>query len=110
MVGPAKGYRELIADPTAQRARLRKSQVMSVRRPASAQQAWLRGHELQVRSIAVAARFAQCERAFVDVPGNGIVHPLCSERRGGSRLNISPSQYRRSGGHMPARPPILGCS
>jgi hypothetical protein len=33
-------------------------------------------HELQVRTIAVAARFAQCKNAFVDMPCNGIIHTL----------------------------------
>ena len=108
MVGAAERNRELVADPAAQGSRLHEPQMMSVRRSPSAQQARLRRHELQVRTIAVAARFAQGEGAFVDMPGNGIVHPLCSQCSGGSRLNLNPSRYRRSGGHMPARPPLAG--
>jgi hypothetical protein len=76
MVGAAERNRELVADPAAQRPRLRKSQVMGVRWPASAQEARLRGYELEVRTITIAARFAQREDALIDVPGNGIVHTL----------------------------------
>ena len=36
MVGAAEGNRELVADPAAQRPWLRKSEMMSVRGPASA--------------------------------------------------------------------------
>jgi hypothetical protein len=61
MVRTAERDRKLVADPAAQRSRLRESQVMSVRWPPSAQQARLRGYELEVRAIAVAARFAQRE-------------------------------------------------
>ncbi len=46
MVSAAQGYRELVADPAAQCARLGKSQMMGVRRLASAQEAWLGGYEL----------------------------------------------------------------
>src|SRR5208337_2421382 len=74
MVGAAEGYRELVADPAAQCARLRKSQMMGVRRPASAHEARLRCYELQVRPITIAARFAQRESAFVNVQRKGIVH------------------------------------
>jgi hypothetical protein len=42
MVGAAKRNRELVAHPSAKRTRLCKSQMMGVRRLASAQQAWLR--------------------------------------------------------------------
>ena len=59
-------------------------------------------------TIPVAARLAQWERAFVDVPGNGIVHPFSSQCSCGS--NLSPSRYRRIGGHMPARPLVAGAS
>jgi hypothetical protein len=73
-VGPAERNHELVADPTAQRPRLGKSQVVGVRRPASTQEAGLRGYELQVRTIAVAPRFAQGEGAFIDMPSDGIAH------------------------------------
>jgi hypothetical protein len=76
MVGAAKGNGELVADPATQRARLGKSQVVGIRWPAPAHQAWL----LQVRTIAVAARFVQREDAFIDMPGDGIVHTLFRPR------------------------------
>jgi hypothetical protein len=59
MVRAAEGNRKLIADSAPQRARLGKSQVMGIRRPASAQKARLRCHKLQVCAITVAARFAE---------------------------------------------------
>src|ERR1700728_2136027 len=60
MVGSAKGHCELVADPAAQRTWLGKSQMVGVRRSSSAEQARLRRHELKMRAIAVAARFAEC--------------------------------------------------
>ena len=76
VVGAAKGNGELVACPAAQRARLQESQMMGVRRPTPAHKAWLRGHELQVLRITVAARFAQRKNAFVDTPGDSIIHAL----------------------------------
>ena len=76
MVDTTKRNRELVADPAAQRPRLCKPQMMGVGRSASAQQARLRCHELQVRAIAIAARFAQRKSAFIDMPGNGVVHAV----------------------------------
>jgi hypothetical protein len=49
--------------------------MMSVRGRSAADQAGLGRHEPEVRSIAVAARFAKCEGAFVDVPRHCIVDP-----------------------------------
>ena len=43
MMGAAEGTHELVADPAAERPRLRAPQVTGVRRPASAQKAGLRG-------------------------------------------------------------------
>jgi hypothetical protein len=100
MVGTAKRNHELVTDPAAQRARLGKSQMVGVRRPPSAQQAGLRGYELQVRAIAVAARFAMRKSAFVDVPGNGVVHIHGCVGSYGSRLK----GRRRYGGRMLASP------
>jgi hypothetical protein len=77
VMGAAKRNGELVADPAAQRAQLQKSQMMGVRRQASAHKTWLRGYELQVLGITVAARFAQRENAFVDMPDDSIIHPLC---------------------------------
>jgi hypothetical protein len=58
MVGAAERNRELVADAAAQRAWLGESQMMGVRRPPSAQETWLRRYELEMLTIAVAARFA----------------------------------------------------
>ena len=74
MMGAAQGNRELVADPAAQGPWLHESEVMGVARLPSTEQAWLRRHELQMGAVAVAARFAQRERAFVDMPLNGVVH------------------------------------
>jgi hypothetical protein len=75
MVGPAQRHRILIADAPAESARLGEPQMMGVRRPSAADQAWLGRHEPEVRTIAVAALFAQCEGTFVDVPCYSIVDP-----------------------------------
>jgi hypothetical protein len=72
VVGAAKGNGELVADPTAQRARLQKSQMMGVRRPTPTHKAWLRSYELKVLRITVAARFTQRENAFVDMLSFGV--------------------------------------
>jgi hypothetical protein len=42
----------------------------------TAQKAGLRGYKLQMRTIAIAARFTQRESAFIDMPGNGVVHAV----------------------------------
>ena len=101
MVSAAKRYHELVTDPAAQRARLGKSQMVRVRRPSSAQQAGLRGYELEMRTIAVAARFAMRKNAFVDMPGNGVVHTLLGPRAHG-RCAIR--NDRRCGGRILASP------
>jgi hypothetical protein len=86
MMGAAERDRKLVADSAPQSAWLHEPQMMWVRRPPSAHQARLRGNELQVLSVAVAARFTQGECAFIDVPGYGIVHPLFPLHSCGSRL------------------------
>ena len=78
MVGAAERDRKLVADPTSQGPRLHEPQVVGVRGAAPANEARLRRDELEMLAVAVAPRFAQSECAFVDVPGNGIVHPLVS--------------------------------
>jgi hypothetical protein len=64
-----------VADPATDGARLCKSEMMGIGRPPSADQARLRRHEAEVRAVAVAARFAQRERTFVDMPCHGIIDP-----------------------------------
>src|ERR1700733_10132783 len=95
MVGAAKGNCELVADPAAQRTWLGKSQMVGVRRSSSAEQTRLRRDELKMRAIAVAARFAVCKGAFVDMPGDGVVHPLYSVR--GCRNRLDPFRRQRHG-------------
>jgi hypothetical protein len=73
MVTSAQRDCVFVANPPAKSARLRKSQMMSVRRPSAAYEARVRRYEPKVRTVAVAARFAKRERAFVDVPGDRIV-------------------------------------
>ena len=68
MVGAAERHRELIADTAAQGPRLHEPEVMGVARLPPTEQAWSRCNELQMGSIAVAARFAQRKAAFVDMP------------------------------------------
>jgi hypothetical protein len=68
--------------PAAERARLGKSQTVRVGRPASAQEAGFRGHEFRVGAIAIAARFAVCQDAFIDMPSHGVVHRFVSAGRG----------------------------
>jgi hypothetical protein len=81
VVGAAQGNRKLVADPPAQCPRLCKSQMVGVGRPAPAQQARLRCHELQVRAIAVAVRFAQRGECSLDEAGiRGREGVLCAER------------------------------
>jgi hypothetical protein len=75
MVRPAKRDGVLVADPATESPRLREPQVMRVRGPSAADQARLGRNEPEVRTIAVAARFAVSEGAFVYVPCHGVVDP-----------------------------------
>jgi hypothetical protein len=75
MVGAAQRNCKLIADTPAEGARLGKTEMMSVRRPPAADEACVRRHEPEVRSIAVATWFTKCEGAFVDMPRYRIVDP-----------------------------------
>ena len=72
MMGAAERDSEFIADPAAQGLGLHESQVMGVARLPPGQKARLRRHELQMGTIAVAARLAQGKRAFVEMPENGV--------------------------------------
>src|SRR5580692_4697368 len=66
MMGAAERDCELIADTAAQSLGLHESQVMGVAGLPPAHEAWLRGHELQMGAVAIAARLAQRKRAFID--------------------------------------------
>jgi hypothetical protein len=69
-----------------------------------AAKARLRRHELQMGAIAVAARLAQRQSAFVDTPDKGVVH----RRHFGLTLHLLGSPRRLPGfrgtltGHRPA--------
>ena len=67
MMGAAERDRELIADPAAQGLGLHESEVMGIARLPPAEKARLRRHELQMGAISVAPRFAQRQRALVDM-------------------------------------------
>jgi hypothetical protein len=108
MMSAAQRHRELIADPAAQGPRLHESEVMGVARLPPTKQARLRGHELQMGAIAVAARLAQREGALVDVPENGVVRRRqLGQRRSGRlrrcgrdlfvRPRLAPALVRRDG-------------
>ena len=71
MVSAAERHRILVADFAAQGARLHEAQVMRLGGLPLAPKTWLRGHELQMGAIAVAARLAQREGALVDMANNG---------------------------------------
>lgn len=57
---------ELIADLTAERRYLRKSQMMRVCRASAADQAWLLGDGLNVLPVANPTRHRQGQNRFVD--------------------------------------------
>jgi hypothetical protein len=104
MMGPAQRDRKLIADPTPQVAWLHEPQMMRVRRAPSADKAGLCRNEPQVLSVAVAARFAQGERALVDMPGNRIVHAPFRLSGCGRRLHLIRCRRRRW--RLPTGPPF----
>jgi len=62
----AERYREFIACLTTKRSRLHEAQVMRIRRPAGAQEAWLEGDIAKMRLVAVATWRANREHALVD--------------------------------------------
>jgi hypothetical protein len=67
VVGAAERHGELVADPAPQGPRLHEPQMMRVRRAPSADKAGLCSNELELRTVAVTAGFAQGERALIDV-------------------------------------------
>ena len=75
MMASAQRHGVFIADPAAHGARLCEPQVVSIRWPPPADQARLRRYKLEVRTVAVAAWFAQREGGFVDMPCHRIVDP-----------------------------------
>ena len=66
MVRAAERHGELIAYASTNGGGLRKPEVMGIRRSPFAKETRLRGHELKMRAIAVAARLVQRKLALVD--------------------------------------------
>jgi hypothetical protein len=106
MVGAAEGHRELIADPAPEGLRLLEPEMMSVGRLPTAEEAWLRGHELQMGAIAVAAGFAERKGAFLDMANNGrgrrtgmvrFINALIGTSRDNARFSPVLSVVRPSG-------------
>jgi hypothetical protein len=71
-----------------------------------APKAWLRGHELQMGAIAVAARLA--ERQGVDMPNNGIVDGWRLGLSAEVRLESSPRSRSRRAAEAPGASACLG--
>ena len=67
MMAAAERHRELVADLAAERARLRKTQMMRIRRRATANQAGLLHHEAKVLAVAKSAWLGMVQFAFVDL-------------------------------------------
>ena len=65
MMGSAQRHRELIADFEAEGTRLRKTQMMRVRWVATANKAWLRGDEAEMRFVPTAFWFGDGEEALI---------------------------------------------
>ena len=61
----AERHGELIAHASTKGGGLRKPEVMGIRRSPFAKETGLRGHELKMRTIAVAARLVQRQHALI---------------------------------------------
>ena len=70
MVSPAKRDGKLIAHLTAQRAALRKAQVMGIGGLAAADQTRLLGHVSNVLAVTNPTRFRQRQHALIDYAGS----------------------------------------
>ena len=71
MMDGAQRHRELVRDLERQRPRLGKAQVVGLRRPAAAHQAWLPGDELQMLLAADPLLLGQGKRRFAVTRRNG---------------------------------------
>ncbi|MFZ1883664.1 MAG: hypothetical protein WAU53_08710 [Rhodoplanes sp.] len=65
MVRAAERHGELIAHASTKGGWLREPEVMGIRRSPFAKETRLRGHELKMRAIAVAARLIQRQHALI---------------------------------------------
>ena len=70
-------YRELIAYLQSHRAGLGEPQMVGVGGASPADQTGLRCHEFEVGLVAEPTRLANCEYAFVDLAGCGVVLSVC---------------------------------
>jgi hypothetical protein len=66
VMNPAQWGDEFVADFSAKRARLRKTQMMGVGGFSSAHQTGLPGNEPEMLFVAIATRLGKCEAALVD--------------------------------------------
>jgi hypothetical protein len=73
MVTPAQRDGVLVAHSTADSPWLSEAEMMGVRRPSAADQAWLRRYEPEVCAVAVAARFTERQCPLVNMPSHRIV-------------------------------------
>jgi hypothetical protein len=71
VMGSAQGYGEFVADLASHRAGLGEPQMVRVSGTSPADQARMRRHELEVAFIAVPARLADRELAFLDFGWSG---------------------------------------
>ena len=101
---PAEGDGELVAHPAPERRVLRKPEMVRVRRPPTAQQARLRGHELEVIAVTVPPRLAQGQVGFVDPWSSWFPRGGFAAIRQGKRQG---SVERQSAGIGLARPPAF---
>ena len=77
MMGSAQRYGEFVADLASHRAGLGEPQMVGVRRASPANQARLRGHELEMRLVTMPAGLADHKLAFLDLGGSCVGFNEC---------------------------------
>jgi len=80
VMGSAQRYREFVADLAPHRAGLSVPEMVIVRGASPANQTRLRCYELEVGLVAVPARLADDEFAFLDFGRSGVGLKLCRRR------------------------------
>src|SRR5712691_7290852 len=81
VMGSTEWYRELVADLASHRAGLSESQMVGVSGASAANQTWLRCNAFEVGFIAMSARLADRELAFLDFGGSSVGLKRCRSRR-----------------------------
>ena len=76
-MGPAQGYRELVAYLASHCAELSEPKVVGISGASSADKARLRCHEFEVGLIAMSARLADRKLAFLNFGGSGAGLNIC---------------------------------